>query len=157
MNFKTLYEAGAVKRYHTNLTIKEQDLAAHQWGVALIVNHIHPMGYNVLMAALTHDLAESVTGDIPYTAKQKFTPLRAVSDACEEAFNRDHGIDYPLNKEEQHILHWADMFECFLFSRREAWMGNYHMKSVMITARDALIKMGHPNDKAAQLFKEYHE
>ena len=156
MNFRTKYEAGTIKRYHTQVTIKEQNLAEHQWGVAMIVNHIYPQGYQLLMAALTHDLGECRTGDIPYTAKRDNYNLKEAAKDVEEAFNFEHGLCQGLNREEHKILAWADMFECFLFARRETWLGNQTMQKVVATARDALNRIGHPNDKAVQLFKEYH-
>jgi 5'-deoxynucleotidase YfbR-like HD superfamily hydrolase len=156
MNFRTKYEAGQVKRYHTQITLKEQTLAEHQWGVAMIVNEIYPQGYQLLMAALTHDLAESVTGDIPYTAKRDNYNLKEASDSAEDVFNFEHNLCQGLNSEEQHILRWADMFECFLFARRETWLGNQTMRKVVETARDALNRIGPPNGKAIALFKEYH-
>lgn len=156
MNFKTLYDAGSVKRYHTNVTIKEQDLAAHQWGVAMIVREIAPGNLPLLEAALTHDLAESVTGDIPYTAKKRYDTIRIVSDTVEAQFNDKYGLKFDLSPEDKHVLAWADMFECYLFSRRESWLGNQTMRRVMDTARDALANMGTPNERAAALFREYH-
>jgi 5'-deoxynucleotidase YfbR-like HD superfamily hydrolase len=155
-DFRKLYEAGQVKRYHTQTTIKDQNLAEHQWGVAMIVNHVYPQGYVLLMAALTHDLAECDTGDIPYTAKRDNYNLKSASDDAEEAFNFQHNLVQGLNREEHKILAWADMFECFLFARRETWLGNQTMQKVVSTARAALLAMGHPNEKAAQLFREYH-
>jgi len=156
MNFRIKYDAGQVKRYHTQITLQTQTLADHQWGVAMIVNEIYPQGYQLLMAALTHDLAEGRTGDIPYTAKRDNYNLKSASEDAEEAFNFEYGLCQGLNSEEQHILKWADMFECFLFARRETWLGNQTMQKVVATARDALNRIGHPNDKAVQLFKEYH-
>jgi len=155
-DFRKLYDAGQVKRYHTQVTIKEQTLADHQWGVAMILNHIYPNGYQLLMAALTHDLAECESGDIPYTGKRDNYNLKSASDDAEEAFNFKYGLCQHLTTDEQHLLQWADMFECFLFASRETWLGNQTMQKVVATAREALNRIGHPNEKAAQLFKEYH-
>jgi 5'-deoxynucleotidase YfbR-like HD superfamily hydrolase len=155
-SFRTLYEAGSVKRYHTQVTIKEQDLAAHQWGVAMICQEIYPGDIKLIKAALVHDLGESQTGDIPYTAKRLYPTLSEISDMAEEAFAKKHGIYTDLDDKESHCLRWADMFECYLFSRRESWMGNQTMRIIMDTARRALAEMGHPTDRAYQLFLEYH-
>ena len=85
-NFQALYDAGAVKRWHTKLTIKEQDNAAHQWGVAMIVAHIFPGSSHLLMAALTHDLHEAEAGDIPYPFKRNNPVVKEAYDKQAEAF-----------------------------------------------------------------------
>ena len=154
--FKTLYDAGAVRRYHTNKTLKDQDLAAHSWGVAMIIREIMPGNLMLIEAALTHDLAESVTGDIPYTGKRKHPLLKTASEDAEREFDMVNGTLVQLTPIEARCLAWADMFECYLFSIREVEMGNNLMRFVVDTAREALINMGAPTKEADKLFRNYH-
>lgn len=152
--FRQLYQAGSVKRWHTRQTIKEQDLAAHSWGVAMIVNVIWPGNAELMRAALVHDLHESEAGDIPYPFK-KNTP--AVFDAYasqEDSFNKKHGIEYNLGAEFKHALKWADMFELLMWSKREINLGNQNMWQTLGVAMRALEAMGHPNERARNLYME---
>lgn len=156
MNFKTLYNAGAVRRYHTQNLLKDQDLAAHSWGVALVIREIMPGNLHLVEAALTHDLAESVTGDIPYTGKKKYPKLKQTSLEAEREFAMVNGTPLQLTPVEQKCLAWADMFECYLYSMREVDMGNNLMRYVVETAREALIAMGPPTKEADRLFRGYN-
>lgn len=100
-----------LKRWHTVNVIRDQTLADHQWGVAIIACHLHQrligaewdqMG-SFLMDALIHDADEIEKGDIPSPAKEhmirehKVSPnavLIQVADAIEAyqwIFNNSHG------------------------------------------------------------------
>jgi 5'-deoxynucleotidase YfbR-like HD superfamily hydrolase len=155
-NFQTLYDSGAVVRWHTWPTIKEQRNSEHQWGVALIVAQIAPGRSDLLLPALTHDLAEVSTGDVPYHVKKANPELKEMLDELEDEFNAKHGL--PLynsgqSDEDAHILKWADMYELYLFSNRELQMGNQKMAKTMTVAREALLKMGPPTPEARALFE----
>jgi len=156
-NFMTLYEAGAVKRYHTHLTIREQDLAAHSWGVAMIVMQIAPNRPWILRAALLHDLHEIALGDIPYTAKRKYQAVADVEGPICRDFQGEHGYSTEkLEPGDFAILKWADMFECYLWSRREVEMGNRHLVKVMNTAWAKITAADAPTPEAAALARELH-
>ena len=63
-------EGGEVKRYHTMPTIGEQTVANHSWGVAVILSWLKPdISPKALLKALTHDVAEKQTGDMPAPTK----------------------------------------------------------------------------------------
>lgn len=156
MTFINLYQAGSTRRWHTNRTIKDQDLAQHQWAVAMICREILPGRPNLIEAALTHDLGESVTGDTPYVGKTKYPRLKEAVNEAETEFAINNGLieTSQLTPLEQHCLRWADMFEAFLFAIMEVGLGNQHMQRVVETAIDALRKIGYPNARAEQLYKE---
>lgn len=157
-DFKTLYDAGIVRRWHTNLCLKDQDLAQHQWGVAMICMELRPGNLPLIEAALTHDLGESITGDTPYLGKTKYDTLRVAANIAEREFNQEHELTHSslLSPENQHCLRWADMFEAYLFALREVSLGNQRMQAVVDNALRALVKIGHPNERAVQLLKETH-
>lgn len=147
-----LYDSGAVKRWHTVNTIKEQDVAAHSWGVAMICQYIYPEGSkNLLLAALTHDCAERLSGDIPYTAKRQFENLKVASEQIEYDFNEENGIDYQLESGESEILAWADTMELLLWTKRELKLGNQHMNVIFRRALRILEDLGPPNKRAQEL------
>lgn len=154
--FIQLYTAGTVKRWHAEQTIKEQDLAAHQWGVAMICRELMPSSRGLMVAALTHDLGESITGDIPYAGKSMYPGLRSISEEAEFEFAQTHDTFVELDHKEQRCLQWADMFEAYLFALREVGLGNQFMQPVVDNALRALDRMGHPNERALQLLRETH-
>lgn len=153
-NFQKLHDAGAVKRWHTWPTIKEQDVAAHSWGVAMVVARIDPGNDAVIKAALTHDLHEVESGDIPYPAKKRYPAIGKSVDEQEKSFNEQHDIDVLWNTHDKRVLKWADMFELLLFAKRELEMGNLKMSKTMDVAKDALRELGFPTREAMELYKE---
>lgn len=153
-NFLRLYEAGSVKRWHTKLTIKDQDLAAHSWGVAMICAHIYPHNAELIQAALTHDLHEHEAGDIPYPFKRGNPAVKEAYAKQEESFAKDHAIAPYLGEELYHALKWADMMELLMWARREINMGNRNLLHTQEVATAALLQMGHPNEAAEYLFSE---
>src|SRR5688500_16871066 len=68
---------GNVKRFHNEMTSFENLVATHSWGVAMLCDVLtgHEPSVNLLRWAMYHDLAEQVTGDVPYTAKKRFPTL----------------------------------------------------------------------------------
>lgn len=157
LHFFELYAAGAIKRWHVANTIKEQDVAAHSWGVAMICAHIEPGNYKLMMAALTHDLAESETGDIPYQVKKAYPKLAREAKEVEGMFEHYHGLEFRLTEYEQHCLKWADMFELYLWCLREMGMGNQYMLQVHNRATEALNTMSAPNETARMLWNKRGE
>ncbi len=154
-NFLALYEAGGVKRWHTKLTIKEQDLASHSWGVAMVLLQIAPDRPQLLRAALVHDLHEVEAGDIPYPFKRNNAVVRDAYTKQEREFAEAHGEDYPvLLEDDEHLLKWADMFELLLWAKREIMMGNSYLLNTRSVAIAALNRMGAPNKAAADLLNE---
>lgn len=155
-NFLKLYEAGSVKRWHTWPTLKDQDLAAHSWGVAMILHQIDPYNPSLMVYALTHDLHEVDGGDIPYNAKKRFPALCDASLKQAQEFGDEHELWVPVTPEELHKLKWADMFELLLWCFRERELGNKRISIVIGRAYEALEILGFPNKEAEQLFKEVH-
>jgi 5'-deoxynucleotidase YfbR-like HD superfamily hydrolase len=129
--FKELYEAGVTKRFHTKRTIHTQNVAEHSWGVAMILLEICKPSAMMLHSALTHDLAESVTGDTPATAKWASRELRESLEKLEDSFNRRLGIDYGLLPDEAECIKWADMLELIMYCQAEVDMGNLKMEGVV--------------------------
>lgn len=121
-----LYDAGRVRRYHTIADytgVPQQNLADHSWGVALfaeaLAKHsgLEPSA-RLILAALTHDLAEYLVADVPAPVKWKYPRLRAALKEAEEAAGEALGIDNEVTTLESDILRWADVLEMYLYAVR---------------------------------------
>jgi 5'-deoxynucleotidase YfbR-like HD superfamily hydrolase len=158
-HFLQLYETGTnVKRYHT-APIAPQNLAWHSWGVAMIANHISgPTGAsaNLLMACMTHDMAEGSTGDIPGPLKWNNKALNMVVEDMEAAFNRNIGLAPvfdSLTPEELTILRWSDTFELVLYCAQQLYMGNQHAQGARDRGINHILSVLHfPTAYAEVLF-----
>jgi len=125
-------QAGAdVKRFHTKLTLQTETVGHHSHGVAMLCLLLEPVSRRqLLVAALVHDLAEHITGDIPSPAKRRYGIGEQVS-ALEDELLRSVGLSMPmLNSDEKRTLKFADIFQGMLFSAREISLGNSQMREV---------------------------
>lgn len=124
MNTKKILDSGIVKRYHTCDTIKEQNTASHQWGVAMICLSLKPnCSRDVIIYAMLHDAAEKVTGDIPAMVKQLYLgdcQFKEHIRNLESAF-----CPLPeLSPLEFLVVRIADILELLWFISKEVSMGN---------------------------------
>jgi 5'-deoxynucleotidase YfbR-like HD superfamily hydrolase len=155
-NFKMLYDAGRIQRYHTS-DVTPQSVAAHSWGVAMIVCRCYPkdrpIPQNLIMAAMTHDMAEAETGDIPAPAKWDYPQLGKVLDQIEQSFNETHGIDYKLTPQEARILEWADTFELVLWCSVHRHL--VAAEDMLLVGHEILARKGFPTTEAKELYDEF--
>ena len=128
MKLKLARNAGAVIRYHTVRTIRQQTLADHQWNVVMILLWVFPEApSHLLRAALMHDLPEYHTGDVPATAKWGHEPLAAALEAAECDAWGMLGVTDPvagLAPDEKCLLKFCDGAELVLWCMEEGRMGN---------------------------------
>lgn len=130
MNHEDIRAGGGVRRYHTRPLIGEQTVASHSWGVAAIIidvteGHEKP-SFELMRAALFHDVAEHVTGDIPATAKWRWPSLKAAMDSMEAEVETALGIRADgLSKQEMLLLKAADMMELLWFCVEQRRLGNH--------------------------------
>lgn len=71
-NISQLLNSGFCRRWHSNpdMVDRADDLAQHQWNVAMIVMYLEPnFTKRLLVEALTHDVGELVVGDLAYDFK----------------------------------------------------------------------------------------
>lgn len=75
MKINDILRASGVTRWHIVRTLRPQSLAEHTFDVVMIARAIAKIAgyddYEIIKAALLHDLDEIVTGDIPTPTKQK--------------------------------------------------------------------------------------
>lgn len=152
-DFKDLYQAGRVLRYHT-VDVPAQSLASHSWGVAMVVMAICEPSPNLLKAALWHDLHEKETGDVPATAKWFHDNIKKAHDQAEWAFNLVHGIAPTLTEPEAMMLKWADTFELCLYCHHQARLGNEYAGGILTNGLNHIKSvLGFPTPKSNVLYE----
>jgi 5'-deoxynucleotidase len=130
-NLFEVVRGGTIKRYHTLETIGEQSVGAHSWGVAIILQYLEPNVSKIaILKALTHDVAELYTGDIPAPVKWDNPDLVEVLKRIEDKYESDIGIEYELTPQEIALGKQADMFELLVFCVRQRRLGNTNMNEV---------------------------
>ena len=119
-----------VTRYHTVRTIFPESVGEHSQMVALLCYLIDPScSRELLVAALAHDLAEHVLGDIPAPAKRQFGIGEQVNE-LEDKLLADAGFDLQLTDEEWRILKFGDIFQGMIKCGREISLGNSKLRDV---------------------------
>lgn len=119
------------KRYHTVRTLQEETVGHHSHQVAMfcaLLSSGRP-STELLLAALTHDLAEYVLGDIPSPAKRQYGIGDQVNE-LEERLLTDVGLNVTLAESEKRILKLADIFQGMTTCLREIQMGNAAMVAI---------------------------
>lgn len=126
-----LRAGGAVKRYHTFPTLKEQRVDSHSHAVAVWLMSFHPdPSFNLIKAALNHDLAEYDTGDCPANVKWAYPAMDAMLKLAEAHVEDVLSIGSDLTTDEERWLKLADTMEYCMFSLDERRMGNMNMDIV---------------------------
>lgn len=143
-NLHFVYSGALTKRFHTVETIKTQNIAEHSFGVAWLCEWLTNGGASkeLIMAALEHDLAEQVTGDIPAPAKRQLG-IRDLIGKREETILRNNGLRYAdgLNTQEISVLKMADAIDGMVFCLREMQLGNTTMNVVFIRFRSYVMEL----------------
>jgi len=120
------YEGGRVVRFHQHIGHQLDTDARHSHGCAMMVYFLTAGAPSVtlLMAALTHDLAEQVTGDIPYPTKRRLPGLKAAVDTLEDEILAAYELRFELLPRERRTLTLADSLDGMLYCASEAALGN---------------------------------
>lgn len=143
-----LMEGSRVERFHTRPLLKPDTNGRHQHGVAMLCWLLWdngPISTNLLMAALTHDLAEQLTGDTPAPTKWAMGTGPSISQ-FEIEILATAGYTFTLTKEENAILKLADYFDGMMTCIRERTMGNKLVMKPMLrwTAAISDLSFGGP-------------
>lgn len=152
---------GETKRCHTLRTVHEESVASHSFGVAWMC--VYLTGGNpstgLLLSALTHDLPEQFTGDVPADAKREIPGLKTLLSVHEDDWCRNRGLDYQhnINKSDTLVLRLADschlMWKCIY----ERSLGNQTFapvwEKVNEYAQETLQLMNDPH--AAEMLLQY--
>lgn len=122
-----IYKGAKTKRFHTADTLTTQTVGEHSFGVAWLVVLLRPSARKeLILAALSHDLAEHVVGDVSSVAKRAYPELKAALDAAEGTVLKQHSLDFEtgLTDDEVRVLKVADLMDGMLFCVRERRMGS---------------------------------
>jgi 5'-deoxynucleotidase YfbR-like HD superfamily hydrolase len=141
-NLIDILSGGEVKRYHTMKTIGEQTVANHSWGVAVILNWLKPdISKVALLKALSHDVAEKRTGDMPAPTKWNNKDLACELRRVEKEIEEELGVDYDLDAEEQEYFKQSDLFELLLYCVNQRSLGNTNVNVVFSNGVEKLVDM----------------
>ena len=145
--------AGRIRRLHIKpMNGDEQNIAAHSWGVAMILLDLFPaVSRSCLIYALRHDVPEIVTGDVPANVKWQHPGLQDTLEWIEEGFlnkmswpteSEKHGVPYLAGSENWHnerlYIKIADRVELLFYCLEQIYMGNLLLMDVFKNARDKL-------------------
>ena len=122
-----VFDGGATKRYHTHDTLRQQSVAEHSFGVAMFCYLLadHSPSANLLIAALSHDLAEHRVGDVSSPVKREHPELRSLIYRIEKGVLAKFGFEpADLTPAEERTLKIADNLEGIHNCIRERTLGN---------------------------------
>jgi 5'-deoxynucleotidase YfbR-like HD superfamily hydrolase len=128
-----IMDGGAVVRYHARSGIKPDTDAHHSHGVAMLASLLAgededgrtKASSSLIMACLTHDLAEQWASDVSAGTKAALGLSLALGEA-EKGKLREYGLCYHdgLDPEEAAVLGLADQLDCLMYCLRELSLGN---------------------------------
>lgn len=133
--------AGDVKRYHTWPVHHQQSVAHHSWNVARILLEIWPSApREAIIYAITHDMGEVATGDVPFPVKRENPDLKAIMDRLEDGALRTMGVRVPeLDEHWSRVLKICDLLEMMEFGIAEQVAGNHLGRVIHERTRDLIL------------------
>lgn len=126
---ETLRNGGAVSRWHAE-RIQPQEVSAHSHGVAVLLCFICTPNIHLLKAALFHDLAERLVGDMPAPIKWDYPHIGQFLDELSEKVDKDLGIYVILSPNEKALLKIADYLEAAFYTLEQRRAGNQHADAI---------------------------
>lgn len=128
--------AGRVTRYHTQFLLKTENVAEHTFGLVnlLMIMTGRQLTARLMMAALSHDMGEYISGDMPSPSKRAMGPDAKQAFGVIEfnAMAEVHGhLGWDeLTPWEALLLKTADNLDGLLKCIEEKRMGNYTIEDV---------------------------
>jgi 5'-deoxynucleotidase YfbR-like HD superfamily hydrolase len=113
---------GQTRRFHTIPTIKDINVGQHSFHVAWFCYLLGSLELNLIMAALSHDLAEQIWGDLPSPTKRTIN----YEDSLERGTLADNHAEFVLAPSQHFILNTADKMAGMLECIQERALGNTH-------------------------------
>lgn len=148
---QTVRAGGQVRRCHTVKVIQSETVSQHSWGVAMLLLKFYPeCSKSLLIAALSHDIPEVFTGDLPAQFKHSNFALKKVLDDYEEDVLKKLNLHTDLTQEEKHWLKACDSLDLFLYTLEEMALGNSNLTVMFEYLIDRLLQ--DPTPKIIQDF-----
>ncbi len=138
LTLELILNGGRVTRFHTHAFLKAETNAEHQYLVTWLCWWIlgrDRCSATLLLAALSHDLPEHETGDMPAPIKRS-THMKSEMGILEaEVLERSGMPDFSaeLSEAELSVLKFADCAAGYLKCAYEAKLGNRHLDKVLGT------------------------
>ena len=114
-----IWRGAFTRRWHMNPDLSHLDdpICGHQGRCALLVLLLFPdASRDLLRAAVTHDQAEAVVGDLAMPFKQRGGDLVAAHAALEAAQLAQMGLAVDLDRLDAFRLTLVDRLDCYLFA-----------------------------------------
>jgi len=127
MNIEQVLNSAGVDRYHSNPFVANQPLSDHLWKVGILLDEFcreSEYSRNMMLAALTHDCPELITGDTPSPAKKIQPALKILLDKMEEDIMVDWGINYELSPQQYRTMKCCDVMEGIHYCALQVRLGN---------------------------------
>ncbi len=124
---------GSVQRCHTQRKIGEYSVAAHSWGVAMLLMQLFPKDFKRLVSyALVHDIPEAWVGDIPSPVFKATKHLKLEMSVIEDKILKKYNLPTmgELNEKDINILKFCDNLELYLWVREQEYLGNQFLKGM---------------------------
>jgi len=154
-NYEKLRDYSAVKRYHIMRTLRTQTVGEHSHAVAVLVMQVDPQcTATLLKAALTHDLHERATGDMPSTAKWLYPELARAMEMAEFKWNKEHEMDWYLTGHESAVLRYCDYLELLMWSTEEYRLGNRYAAEPIVNIIRVLDRLEPPTHEGKIIYEQ---
>lgn len=134
-----MWNGGETRRYHGFRMLMEDTVGHHSFNVCAIILKVRPDASAALLrAALKHDMAEHIVGDMPAPTKRAMPEYHSHEDAADPITFREvfaeyeaaeaeaHGVqlDEDLTPAEAWVLKFADSLDGMRFCINEMLLGN---------------------------------
>lgn len=140
---KELRRGTAVKRFHAAYRLQEETVGHHSCNVALLLLRLWPgCRGELIVAALTHDIAECYTGDVPAPFKWDNPDIAKGLKEGEEEWLQANKVPVPeLTPYEKIMLKAADLADLAMSSMEEVNRGNLYAKPIVDRCREKILEM----------------
>src|SRR5690606_7036520 len=98
-----MWNGGETRRYHGFRMLMEDTVGHHSFNVACSIMKVRPgASARLLRAALKHDMAEHIVGDVPAPTKRDMPEYRSHEDAADPITFREVFAEYEAAEAEAH-------------------------------------------------------
>lgn len=129
-----IWSGELTKRFHIRRTIQTNTVAEHSFTVMwllYVLSNDNP-SKNLLLAGMTHDISENVTGDMPGNVQKELGELGDHLSAWQSRLLKEYDWYFEITPQEQRLLNMADWMAGMLFCCSEKSMGNKNVNDAYL-------------------------